>query len=234
MTSLLGRVKQMKKRGANPLLDRIDLDYSISQSENLASSVVHMVGFGLNMTTAALLIVFSALKGSAIQIVSFSLFAAFMNIYLIFSVLFHILVHVEAKKVFKILEKCSGYLILTGVFIPLTLIGLGGTIGWIYLAVFLFLNLIAIINTAVHSKSNEMITTILNILIFIYIVLFFALNFPLISDAFMVWMGSAFLLFILGLILEGLKGVKFHHAIGHFYFLMANICLFFGFFFYLI
>ena len=33
----------MKRKAHNPLLDRIDLDFSISPSENLASSIVHMV-----------------------------------------------------------------------------------------------------------------------------------------------------------------------------------------------
>lgn len=224
----------MKQKKANLLLDRIDLDYSISQSENLASSIVHMVGFGLNLTTAALLIVFSALRGNTIQIVSFALFAAFMNIYFIFSVLFHSLDNVEAKKVFKILERCSGYLILTGIFIPITLIAIGGFKGWLYLGIFIFLNLIGIINTAIYGKLKETITAILHVLIFIYLVIFFILTFPLVSVTFMIWLGIALILFIIGLILEDLKGIKFHHALGHGCFLLANISIFFGFFFYLI
>jgi len=224
----------MKKKASNPLMERIDIDYSISPAENLAGSVVHMVGFGLNLTTAALLIVFSALKGNTIQIVSFSLFAAFMNIYLIFSVLFHSLTNVDAKKVFKILERCSGYLILIGVFIPLTLIAIGGTKGWIYLSVFLAINLIGIINTAIYGRITEIVTTVIHFLIFIYIVLFFVLNFPLVSTMFMVWIGIALALFLTGLIMEEMKGIKLHHAIGHLCFLLANISLFMGFFFYLI
>ncbi len=221
-----------KKR--NFLLDRIDLDYSISHSENLASSVVHMVGFGLNLTTAALLIVFSALKGNTIQIVSFSLYAAFMNIYFIFSILFHSLGNVEAKKVFKVLERCAGYLILIGIFIPVTLIALGGTAGWIQLGIFAFLNLVEIINTAIYGKKREIITTVLHVLIFIYLVLFFIFTFPLVSISFMIWLGIALILFFIGLILEDMRGIKFHHALGHFCFLIANISLFFGFFLHLI
>jgi len=216
-------------------MERIDIDYSISPNENLAGSIVHIVGFGLNLTTAALLIVFSALKGnSATQIVSFSLFAAFMNIYLIFSVLFHSLTNIDAKKVFKILERCSGYLILVGVFIPLTLVALEGTLGWIYLSIFIVINLVGIINTAIYGKITEMITTIVHLLIFIYIILFFSLNFPLVSTMFMVWIGIAMILFMIGLIMENMKGIRFNHAIGHFCILLANISLFMGFFFHLI
>jgi hemolysin III len=224
----------MKKKIPKPIMDRIDLDYSITPAENLASSIVHMVGFGLNLTTAALLIVFSALKGNTIQIVSFSIFAAFMNIYYIFSVLFHSLVNIEAKKVFKILERCSGYLILIGIFIPLTLVAMDGMKGWIYLSIFIFLNLAGIITTAIHGKMTELLITIIQFLIFIYIILFFILNFPLVSNAFMIWIAIAIILFLSGLIMEEMKGIKFNHALGHLCLLLANISIFFGFFFYLI
>jgi len=209
------------------------LDYSVSPAESMAGSIIHMIGFGLNLTTVALLIVFSALKGTTTQIVSFALYGAFLNIYLIFSVLFNSLTAIDAKKVFKILERCSGYLLLIGIFIPVTLIVMGNK-GWIYLSIFMLLNIAGMINTAIYGKLKETINAGIHVLTFIFIVLFFVFNYKLFDMMFLLWLGIAFVLFLVGLIFEDLKGIKFHRAYGYFCFLLATICLFFGYFFYLI
>lgn len=224
----------MRNQQNNDYLDRVKLDYSISRSQDLASAIIHMVGFGMNFSILALLIVFSALDGNSIKIVSFALYGSFCNIYFIFSVLYHALANPIAKKVFRIFEVASKYLLVAGVSIPLSLIVLGGNLGWIFFYLFTGLCLIGIILVTLNKSSRRIYLLIVNILLALVVLVYVVLSYNVINPGLKLWFSIASLLLVMGVALKEMKGISFHHAISHFCYIVASVCIFFGFFFHLL
>ena len=218
----------------NEYLNRINLDYSISRVQDMISAVIHMVGFGLNFSALALLIVFSALDGNPTKIVSLALYGSFCSIYLIFSVLYHALAQPAAKKLFRIFEISGKYLLIAGVSIPLTLVALGGNPGWLFFGLFMATCLLGIILAIANCEKLKIVIVITNILIVLILIAFIIFTYNILAAGLKLWLGIAFGLLILGVLMKDMKGVKFNHAFSHLCYVLSTVCLFFGFFFYLI
>jgi hemolysin III len=70
--------------------------------EEIANSVTHGVGTLLAIAACVILIVTAAFTGSAIKVVSVSIFGASLILMFIMSTLYHALTNEKAKRVFKI------------------------------------------------------------------------------------------------------------------------------------
>jgi hemolysin III len=215
-------------------LDRVKIDFSLSKNEEMAGAIIHIIGFALNITAMVLLIVFAAMKGHTKQIVSFALYGAFYNFYYIFSVLYHSFTGYNSKKVFKIFEQGSKYLVFAGMAIPITLVVVGGNLGWIFFGILIFLNLLGIINVALYKISKNTNAFFINFALIVAVVVMLVLSWSQFGFGLLLWLGIAILCALLGLAFHQLKSITFHHGISHLLYVFANVAIFFGFFFHLI
>ena len=93
------------------------------------NSVTHLVGASLALAGAAALIVLASLHGDAKRIVSVSIYgASLLSLYTV-STLYHSL-RGRAKRVFRQLDHTAIYILIAGTYTPLTLVVLGGRLGW--------------------------------------------------------------------------------------------------------
>jgi len=220
----------MIKQGS--YLDRVFVNFSLKREDELAALVVHIVGFGLNMVMAALLLVLAVInQGSATQIVSFSIYSFLFILYYIFSVLFHALDKTKPKKIFRILELNSKYLLFWGVAIVLTLVMVGGLEGWLFLALFSLLNLSGIFVTSLNKPRASTIISLLNTLVFVGLITFLALYYNNFTTELILWLSISFGLLLMGIFFDNLAALRFHHALSHFCYFLINLALFFGFLF---
>lgn len=214
-------------------LDNIHLDYSINRNDQMASGIVQMVGFGINLTAMTLLIVYAAMKGSATEIVSFSMFGAFINVYYIFSILYYTLINQNAKKVFSVLRKATQYLVLAGTVTPLCLVILQGMLGWFFWAGFIFLALLGLLNIVFNRSFRDTFYFLINTVLSGLSVALLIMIYPRMSEFFVLWLVLIGTIILLGQVFKGMKGMHFNTALGHLMFIIANIGLFMVFFFYL-
>jgi hemolysin III len=101
-----------------------------SLSEELISSISHGVGALLGIAALVLCIVKGAFNGSAMQVVSCSIYGSSLIILYTMSCLYHALKVNLAKKIFRIIDHCSIYLLIAGTYTPYTLVALGGALRW--------------------------------------------------------------------------------------------------------
>lgn len=102
--------------------------YSIM--EEIANAITHGIGAALAIAGCIILIVFAAFTGDAWKIVSASIYGASMIILFTMSTLYHSFTHTTAKKVFRIFDHTSIYLLIAGTYTPFTLVLLRGALGW--------------------------------------------------------------------------------------------------------
>lgn len=199
----------------------------------MASGIVQMIGFGINLSAMVLLIVYSAIKGSAIEIISFSLFGAFINIYYIFSILYHTLAHQNAKKVFSVMRKATQYLVVAGTVTPICLVILRGMMGWFFWAAYLFLALLGLLNIVLNKSFRDTFYFLINAALSGLSVALLILIFPHTSELFVLWLMLIGIIILVGQVFKGMKGMHFNTALGHLMFVIANIGFSLVFFFYL-
>src|SRR5690554_2926064 len=89
--------------------------------EELWNAITHGIGFLLSIPTCVMLIVIAAMSGSAVQIVSYSIFGASLVILFCMSTLLHSMPE-KYKKIFSILDHSSIYVLIAGTYTPFLLI----------------------------------------------------------------------------------------------------------------
>lgn len=98
--------------------------------EEIAHSVTHGIGIVLAIAGLGILIAHATTFGSARHIVSCSIFGAALIVLYSASTLYHGIQHPKAKKVLRIIDHSSIYLLIAGTYTPFTLVNLRGAWGW--------------------------------------------------------------------------------------------------------
>jgi len=132
-----------------------------SKREEIANAITH--GLGALMAIAALVIltVFSAIKGNAWHIVSFSVFGATLVILYLASTLYHSLTNEKVKILFRKLDHMSIYLLIAGTYTPFCLTVLNNWIGWTLFGIVWGSAILGIVVKAFFTGKKELLSTIL-------------------------------------------------------------------------
>ena len=73
--------------------------------------------------------------GGPLAVTSYVIYSATLILMFLLSTLYHAIQHEGAKRVFQVLDHSAIYLLIAGTYTPLSLLGLGGTLGWIYFGI---------------------------------------------------------------------------------------------------
>jgi hemolysin III len=111
-------------------MDRMRDDLCYHLHEEIAHSIIHGIGAILAIAGLVILIVNATTFGSARHIVSCSIFGAALVLLYSASTLYHGVQHPKAKKVLRVIDHSSIYLLIAGTYTPFTLINMQGAWGW--------------------------------------------------------------------------------------------------------
>ncbi|MDD7184522.1 MAG: hemolysin III family protein [Oscillospiraceae bacterium] len=123
-----------------------------SLGEEIFNSVSHGIGALLSVAGCVVLIVLCAIHGGAMEVVSASVYGASLIILYTMSTLYHAITNEKAKRVFRILDHDTIYLLIAGTYTPITLCILHGALGWV---IFGLIWASAIIGTVLSSVNLE-------------------------------------------------------------------------------
>jgi hemolysin III len=98
--------------------------------EEIAHSITHGIGIVLGIAGLAILTAYAARYGEIRHIVSGSIFGAMLIVLYSASTLYHSIRHPRAKRILRICDHCSIYLLIAGTYTPFTLVCLQGVWGW--------------------------------------------------------------------------------------------------------
>lgn len=199
-------------------------EYSIS--EELMNSISHGIGAALAIAAIALLIINSNFEIKSIicvTIYSVSLFVLY-----IISTLYHALLPSKAKKVFRVLDHCSIFLLIAGTYTPICLLVLNSIIGWILFFVVWIVAIVGIVFNSIDIKKFSKFSMICYIamgwvVIFALKPLIDSITTPqltlLVSGGIAYTVGAG--LYVIG------KKQKYIHSVWHLFVLLGSILHFF-------
>ena len=196
--------------------------------EEIANAITHGIGALLAISALVLLIVFSALQGSAWHVSSFTIFGSTMVILYVMSTLYHSLTHLRAKKLFRKFDHMSIFLLIAGTYTPFCLTALRGWLGWIIFGVVWACALGGIVVKTFYTGKGELISTMLYIVMG-WIIIFFIRpvyeSMPLQGFLFLL-IGGAF--YTLGAFFFIKEKIPFNHSIWHLFVLAGSTFHFFA------
>ena len=198
--------------------------------EELVNAISHGVGVLFSITVLILCIVKSS---SGLALFS-SLFYGISSIILyLMSCLYHSFKPNNAKRIFRIFDHCSIYLLIAGTYTPLVLLILPAKIGWTIFGIVWSLAIIGITLNSIDLKKFKVISMILYLsmgwcILFSFKTLWDNMNH---FGILLILLGG--IIYTLGSVLYGFgKRKRYMHSMFHIFCLMASVFFFFAIYFY--
>ncbi len=172
--------------------------------EEISNAVSH--GFGALLSAAALVLLLVRACG-ALAVTAAALYGSAMILLYTMSCLYHALPpSLTGKKVLRILDHCSVFLLVFGTYIPAALLGVGGARGWTLFGLVAFFSLLGIVLTALDLERYQTAAVFCQLLS---------------------WMIAGGLMYTVGAALYGLgKSKRYCHCVFHVFCLLGSFCHF--------
>lgn len=223
-------VKECKKEN-NKLEKKIELP-KYKLSEELINSISHGIGSILSIV-AFILCIIKANSGLAIFSVFFYCISSFI-LYLM-SCLYHALKRNNAKRIFRIIDHCSIYLLIAGTYTPVVLLTLKPILGWTIFSIVWIMAIIGIVLNAIDLKKFKIFSMILYLVMGWCIIFSFKELWNSMNHIGIYLLLSGGIMYTLGAILYGLgKKKKYMHSIFHIFCVIASICFFLSIYIYVL
>ena len=195
-----------------------------SLGEEIMSAITHGIGALLSIVALILCVVFSAHSGNTVAVISSIIYGVTLIILYTMSTLYHSLAINNAKRVFRIIDHCSIFLLIAGTYTPFTLVAFKQPLGYILFGIVWAIAILGIVLNSINLKKYKVISLISYIALGWIVI--FAYN-PLVEVV--PWSGVLLLIaggvvYTIGAIIYGLgKKVKYFHSIFHIFVLIASI-----------
>ncbi len=194
------------------------------QIEELVNALTHGTGALLSAAGLGVLVVMACLHGTALHIVSCSIYGATLVLLYTASTLYHSVRSPRLKHAFKIVDHSCIYLLIAGTYTPFTLVTLQGGWGWTLFGLVWVLAAAGIVFQLFFVHRFKILATAAYILMGWLAV--FAVK-PLL-DALpaggFAWLLAGGIVYTVGALFYLLKRLPYNHAIWHFFVLGGSAC----------
>lgn len=203
-----------------------------SMGEEIANSISHGIGALLAIAGTVIAIVYACLHGDARSIVSASLYGAGLIILYMASTLYHSITNLKAKRVFRILDHCSIYILIFSSYIPISLSLMRGAAGWVLFGINAGCTVLGVTLTAINMKKYHKLAMVL------YLLMGWSIVFLGLPTLISLPKAAIWLLLLGGLCYTGgiaffaMKKPRYMHSIWHIFVLAGSILQYFAFLFY--
>ena len=195
--------------------------------EEILNAISHGVGALLAIAGLVLLIVKAARYGSALNVVSVTIFGAAMIIMYLFSCLYHALADCKGKRVFQVLDHCSIFLLIVGTYTPICLVNIGGALGWTVFGVNAACAVVGIVLNAFSLKRWKKLSMVLYIVMGWMCLLVLPWVYRSLTSFGFVFLALGGAAYTVGVLFYRQKEKRYRHGIWHFFVLAGTIFHFF-------
>ena len=203
-----------------------------SLSEEIISAVSHGIGAGLAVSACVLGVVKAVHDHAAVGtagIVSAAVFGLTMIMLYCMSTIYHALPIGDAKRVFRVIDHCSVFLLIAGTYTPYALVSLKGALGWTVFGVIWGLTAVGIVFNAIDVDKFETVSALINLAMGWMVVFTSRYLAASIGSLGMKLLIVGGVVYSLGAIFYGIgHKVRYTHSIFHFFVLGGSILHFFS------
>jgi hemolysin III len=193
--------------------------------EEIANSITHGLGAVLAIIALVILIITAAKSHQPVKIAAYAIYGASLILMYLMSTLYHGLMFTRAKRVFRILDHTSIFLLIAGSFTPFIIIMYGNTVGWRLLASVWIIAVGGILFTVFNIRRTNILLAFYLLMgwLGLFIVKPLAQHQPVHS---LILFMTGGILYTAGTIFYKWKKLAYHHGIWHLFVLSATACHF--------
>jgi hemolysin III len=193
--------------------------------EELANSITHGVGAAFSVAGLVVMVVIAAWRGTSSHVAACTVYGASLVLLYLSSTLYHALMNGPAKRVFRILDHASIYVLIAGTYTPFTLVTLRGVWGWALFGIVWTLAVMGIVFKCFFTGRLHVLSTTMYVLMgWIAVVATRPLLQALPWSGFL-WLLAGGVLYTVGVAFFAWRR-KYAHTIWHLFVLAGSVCHF--------
>lgn len=198
-----------------------------SPREESANSITHGAGAALSVAATAVLVTNAALHGSALKVVSFSVFGFSLCLLYTVSALYHGIRKPAIKRIFHIFDHSAIFVLIAGTYTPVTLVAIQGGWGWSLFGIAWGAALVGTVATLLFFEKARYFNIGLYIALGWLIVIAVPRLINLFSAAALIWLVLGGLCYTAGVLFYRADKMRYHHMIWHLFVIAGSVCHFF-------
>lgn len=192
--------------------------------EELISSISHGIGAGLGVAALCLCLSKASANNDIWAIVSSWIFGVSLIILYTMSCVYHGLKPNNAKRLMRIFDHCTIFLLIAGTYTPFTLISLRSTVGWPIFGVIWGAAIIGIILNAIDMERFKVFSMVCYLAMGWTIVIEFGALKQAVAPGGIKLLLAGGIAYTVGAVVYGVGSkVKYMHSIWHFFVLAGSI-----------
>ncbi len=203
-------------------------------TEEMINIVSHGIGFVLSLLALVLLVLRASVHGTAIHIVSFTVFGTSLIVLYLASTLYHASKREKLRARLNVFDHASIFILIAGTYTPYVLVSLSGPWGWTLFGITWGCTVVGVILKLFFIGKYEKLSTIMYVLmgwIIIIAIKPLMVNLPIKGLVLLVVGGLSY---TIGAVMFSVKRLKLNHAIFHCFVLIGSICHFMSIFLYVL
>lgn len=196
--------------------------------EEIFNSVSHGVGVLLSIAALVLLIVFAVIYSDGYGLAGALVYGISLILLYTMSMVYHIVQNERAKKVLRIFDHCSIFILIAGTYTPYLLGPLRGGLGWTIFGIIWGVTIAGIILNAISLEKFKVLSLICYVAMGWGIVLSIkplAQNLALPGIVLLVAGG---LVYTIGVVFYVMKKYRYMHSVWHLFVLGGSVCHYFS------
>lgn len=196
--------------------------------EEIANSIIHGIGTALSVAALVILMVFAASSGDGWRVTSLAIYGTTLIFLYLMSTLYHSISNQRAKRIFRIMDHSSIFILIAGTYTPIVLVTLRGPWGWTLFGVIWGIAIVGIVFKFLWVDRFRALSISLYIAMGWLILI--AVK-PLIEFAppkLILWIFLGGICYTFGILFYRWKRLPYHHAVWHLFVMAGSIMHFFG------
>jgi len=216
--------------GKKPILVKMKTDSNApyEADEELANSITHGMGVVIGIAVLVLLVVFSSLRKGAWEIVSCAIYGTTFILLYMSSTLYHSARNPRVRRVMKIIDHASIYLLIAGTYTPYALAPLRGALGWTIFGAMWGCALLGIFFKAFFTGRFKAVSLFSYLFMGWFCVIAAKPLYRELTTAGFVFLAVGGLCYTVGAVFYARKSLKWSHAVWHLFVLAGSLCHFFS------
>ena len=206
----------------------------VTVKEEIINSITHGLGAVLGVAGTVIAIIWAALYGNAYGVVSASIYGAMLIILYTMSTLYHAFTNETAKKVFRIFDHCSIFLLIAGTYTPFTLVTLNGPLGWTIFGIIWGLAILGVVLNAVSLEKFKVFSMICYIAMGWLIIIAMKPVVTALGTKPVLLLLFGGISYTVGAVFYALKNIRYMHGVWHLFVLAGSILHYFCILFYVL
>ncbi len=202
------------------------------KGEELFNAISHIVGGGLGVLFLLILMVVASFDPTPYKYAAAAVYSLSIITLYTMSALYHFLPQGTAKRVFRIFDHCTIFLLIAGCYTPFCLLTFWGTtMGYVILGVEWGLAVLGITFNAInmHWRAVKVLSQIAYVVMGWMIIPAVPQLLANVSTACFVWLLTGGILYTVGIVFFALgKKRKYMHCVWHVFVLLGTVCQFFS------